>query len=277
MARSTPKNVESFIEGVGRLVTSVGGLVHSLASWASWLGVGSAEAATNPSGPTGAGGGGLTGLRRSASLGGGDIGGGDSSGGGAARTVGNLSSASSRRKTFGHPHISGGHGGTGQYRSQYKIGDADLSDSVVNTIAGEARLSDSDSVDAVIDNMMNRVGTRGYGPSGNLEEVATAPGQYAGRRRPTAAQAEMIRDRIRAIASGEVPDITHGSNEYRAAYYHGPWARNHPDAPNIGGNRFARNPSVAPGPYAPNQRVTITSTPGGNTFNQSNAAAAGSP
>jgi hypothetical protein len=52
------ESVDSFISGVGKLVTSVGGLVHSLASWASWLGVGSAEAATNPTGATGAGPGG---------------------------------------------------------------------------------------------------------------------------------------------------------------------------------------------------------------------------
>jgi len=277
------KNVESFIEGVGKLVTSVGGLVHSLASWASWLGISPAEAATNPSGRTGAGSGGLTGLRKAAGLGGGDVGGGDPGsggggegpGGGAARTVGNLSSASTRRKAFGHPHISGGHGKGGQYRDPYKLGDADLSDSVVNTVAGEARMNDPNSVDAVIDNMVNRVGTKGYGPSGNLEEVATAPGQYAGRRKASAAEAERIRNRIKAIASGEVPDITHGANEYRAGSYNGPWARNHSDAPVIGGNRFARNPAVAPGPHAP--KVTITSTPGGNTVNQSNAAAAGSP
>jgi hypothetical protein len=99
-----------------------------------------------------------------------------------------------------------------------------------------------------------------------MKEVAMAPGQYAGHRKPTAAQAEMIRGRIRAIASGAEPDITHGSNEYRAGFYTGPWAQNHPNAPIIGGNRFARNPKIAPGSFAPydhpNAPQSPASTPG---------------
>ena len=53
------KNVEGFIESIGKLVTSVGGLVHSLASWARWLGVSHAHAAVNPRSATGAGPGGV--------------------------------------------------------------------------------------------------------------------------------------------------------------------------------------------------------------------------
>jgi hypothetical protein len=207
-------------------------------------------------------------------------GGGTGSGGGgfsAGRAMGGAGRGAERREKFGHGGVASGKvargstpadekgaqqtgepekgaqqtGEPGQYRPVYKLGPADISDAVVNTVAGEARLGDPKSVDAVIDNMLNRVGTKGYGPSGNLKEVAMAPGQYAGHRKPTAAQAAMIRARIEAIASGKVPDITHGANEYRAGYYTGPWAQHHAGAPVIGGDRFARNPAVAPGGFAP--------------------------
>jgi hypothetical protein len=142
-------------------------------------------------------------------------------------------------------------GQPGQYRPQYNLGAKDLSDAVVNKIAGEAHVNDQKSVDAVIHNMLNRVGTKAYGPSGNLQEVALAAGQYAGHGHPSGKQAEYIRSRIRAIASGAVPDITNGSNEYRAAWYRGPWGRKHANSPVIGGNRFAFNPKGGIGPYGP--------------------------
>ncbi|MGJ4855505.1 hypothetical protein ACN6KF_001451 [Labrys sp. La1] len=147
-------------------------------------------------------------------------------------------------------------GKPGQYRPVYKLGDADLSDDVVNVVNGEATSSKL-STDAVINNMFNRLGTRAYGPSGNLRQVARAPGQYAGYRKATAERAAFIRDRIRAIASGEVPDVTTGANEYRASWYNGPWGRKHASSPVIGGNRFAYNPKVAPGPYAPYARPNL--------------------
>ncbi len=145
----------------------------------------------------------------------------------------------------------GGLGQPGQYRPQYNLGAKDLSDAVVNKIAGEAHVNDQKSVDAVIDNMLNRVGTKTYGPSGNLEEVALAAGQYAGHGHPSTKQAAYIRQRIRAIASGSVPDITNGSNEYRASWYHGRWGQKHANSPVIGGNRFAFNPKGGIGPYGP--------------------------
>ena len=141
-------------------------------------------------------------------------------------------------------------GTPGQYRPAYKLSDADLSDDVVNIINGEATSSKL-STDAVINNMFNRLGTKAYGPSSDLRKVATAPGQYAGKARASASRAAFIRARIRAIASGAVPDVTNGSNEYRAGWYNGPCGRKHADSPVIGGNRFAYNPKVAPGPYAP--------------------------
>jgi hypothetical protein len=141
-------------------------------------------------------------------------------------------------------------GETGKYRPKYALSDKALSDSVVSVIAGEAKSGNTAGVDAVVDNMFNRLGTKTYGPSGNLEEVALARGQYTGRRTPSAKEAEFIRSRIKAIASGSLPDITGGSNEYRASWYNGPWRQNHPEGINIGGNVFARNPKGGTSPYA---------------------------
>ncbi|MEJ2626913.1 MAG: hypothetical protein P8Z80_21205, partial [Pseudolabrys sp.] len=156
-------------------------------------------------------------------------------------------------------------GKAGQYRTPYHLTNADLSSAVVNTIAGEAYTNNRASVDAVIDNMLNRVGTRGYGPSGSLLQVARAPGQYAGYRHASSKEAAFIRSRIRAIASGAVPDITHGSNEYRAGWYRGPWFRHHRGSPVIGGNRFGFNPRVGDGPYGPHpesEAVVVPHHPG---------------
>ena len=140
---------------------------------------------------------------------------------------------------------------SGTYRPEYKLSDADLSDYVVNTVNGEAT-SSPESIDAVINNMMNRVGSKGWGPSGNLHDVASAPNQYAGHRPASPQAAERIRARIRAIASGGVPDNTNGSNAYRAAWYHGKWYQQHAaDGRVVGGNRFAYEPWTRNGPYAP--------------------------
>ncbi|WP_426313844.1 hypothetical protein ACN9MF_20230 [Methylobacterium fujisawaense] len=147
--------------------------------------------------------------------------------------------------------------GKGIYRPEYKVGEADLDQRVVNTIAGEVSTRNAEGVDAVINNMMNRVGTKGWGPSRNLLEVARAPGQYAGYRRAADAESELIRSRIRAIASGGVPDNTGGSNSYRAeSYYRGAgrnrtWARTSEIGPNVGGNRYGFVRGAPNGPYAP--------------------------
>ena len=145
-------------------------------------------------------------------------------------------------------------GKPGQFRKIYSLSEADLSDSVINHIAGEAQ-NNKISIDAVINTMLNRVGTSAYGPSGNLHEVANAAGQWVGYKNASAAQAEFIRERIKAIASGAVSDITGGANEMRGSYYGGPWAQRHSGAPVIGGNRFAKNPNVT-GPYASHASVS---------------------
>jgi hypothetical protein len=158
-------------------------------------------------------------------------------------------------------------GGAGTYRPIYKLGSADLSDAVVRTVAGEARMSSPRGIDAVINNMFNRLGSKGYGPSGNLLQVASAPGQYEGfnRGRPNRQQSDYIKDRIRAIAAGEVEDITKGANEYRASYYvygegrNRTWARTMgiPHGTNIGGNIFARNPQTGNTPFAPYEHPNV--------------------
>ena len=145
-------------------------------------------------------------------------------------------------------------GPPGTYRPQYKLGAHDLSPAVLGTIAGEASTRNPAALDAVINNMMNRVGTKGYGPSGNLEEVARSQGvsgrqpQYTGFRTPSAAEAKIISDRIKAIASGGEPDTTHGSMEYRGAGLYQNFKARHPEGVGIGGNWFF--PTVKPGPYA---------------------------
>jgi hypothetical protein len=148
------------------------------------------------------------------------------------------------------PPAAGAAGPPGTYRPIYHLSDADLSDAVVNTIVAEARHT-QESTDAVINNMMNRIGTRAYGPSQNLKQVARSPKQYEGYKVASPQQAEFIRSRIRAIASGGVPDNTFGSNEYRGSYYRGRWYRRHMDAPVVGGNRFAFNPAGGRGDYYP--------------------------
>jgi hypothetical protein len=147
-------------------------------------------------------------------------------------------------------------GQQGQYRPAYPLKDVDLSDEVVNTIAGEARNNQA-SEDAVINTMLNRVGSKGYGPSKNLQEVASAPGQFAAynRGRPDKERAQRIRDRIKAYASGQLPDPTNGANEFRTTGYSGPWSQHHPEARDIGGNSFAYNPQGI-GTYASHEPQT---------------------
>ena len=140
-----------------------------------------------------------------------------------------------------------------QYRPEYKLGDDDLSDAVINTIAGEALANNQESIDAVINNMMNRVGTQGWE---NLRQVARAPSQYEGYRVASAAEKKNIQDRIRAIASGEVEDKTKGSDVFRANWYlqgEGKGKTFYRMAQsqgynNVGGNVFANDPSLPDGP-----------------------------
>lgn len=140
--------------------------------------------------------------------------------------------------------------GAGKYRPEYKVTDADMSQRLADIIAGEAQRRNPESIDAVINNMMNRVGSKGWGPSKNLLEVATAPKQYEAAWKGSKAspsETRFIQDRIKAIASGGVPDNTNGANSYRAeVYFRGEgrnktWARTlGVNGQVVGGNRFLR-------------------------------------
>jgi hypothetical protein len=144
-------------------------------------------------------------------------------------------------------------------RKPYSLTDKDLSPAMLKKIAGEALANNPESVDAVIHNMLNRVGGEGFsGKTGSLYDVAYSPGQYTGSRTPSAAEAAMITERLKAIASGQVPDPTGGSTEYRAASYVKGQGRGKDFAQrataggyqNIGENVFGVMPGTKPGPYA---------------------------
>lgn len=144
---------------------------------------------------------------------------------------------------------------SGQFRPKYNLSSADLSDNVINVIAGEARLSDEQGTKAVIHNMLNRVGVQKNW--NNLREVATAKGQYEGRRTASKKESEYIKKLIRQAASGTEPDPTGGATEFRASSYvfgAGKGKTFYRQAEkqgfnNIGGNVFAR--TFEPGDYAP--------------------------
>lgn len=104
----------------------------------------------------------------------------------------------------------------GTYRPAYPLSDIDLSPEVINTIAGEA-LNNKESIDGVINNMLNRVGVQK--DWNNLKDVARAPGQYAGYRVASEEQAEIIKARIKEITSGKVPSNIGAATEFRAEYY----------------------------------------------------------
>lgn len=152
-------------------------------------------------------------------------------------------------------------GKIGLYRPAYGLTNADLSDEVIRTIAGEARLSSKEGVDAVINVMLNRVGSDQYGS--NLLEVAsqgqgTGGVQFEGfnKGKVSEEQAEYIRQRIKVLSSGAAPDNTFGANEFRGDYYvygQGRGKDFYRDAEkqgfvNIGGNIFAARGNYS-GPY----------------------------
>lgn len=147
--------------------------------------------------------------------------------------------------------------GEGTYRPIYKLSDIDLSDDVINTIAGEAIPGNQESVDGVINNMFNRVGVQNNWR--NLHDIARAPDQYAGYKRASPEEAEFIKERIKAIASGSVPSNIGRATEFRAAYYvHGKGKGKTFERqaraqgylqPSHGDNIYAE--TFAPGQYAP--------------------------
>ena len=148
-------------------------------------------------------------------------------------------------------------GAPGKYRPQYKLQPGDLSDRVIRTIVGEAK--GQRNQDAVINTMVNRLGTKWYhSQTKTLEQVALAGKgtrgvQYQGMAsRVSKAESDRVKSRVQAIVGGEVPDITGGAQEFRGSYYKGPWARkNFRRGVNIGGNIYAKTADTVPGPYEP--------------------------
>jgi hypothetical protein len=159
---------------------------------------------------------------------------------------------------------------SGLYRKPYQLTSADLSDKVVNKIAGEIIGKDQKGMDAVIDVALNRIGAKGYQNNSSLEGVLYAPGQFTGYRAQTdAATAALIRERIKAKASGAEPDITKGANEYRAKSYvfgSGKGKDFYQDAEkegfvNIGDNIYAHRGDFTGGPHAAREQGTPRVTP----------------
>lgn len=150
----------------------------------------------------------------------------------------------------------------GTYRPVYPLSDIDLSPEVINTIAGEA-LNNKESIDGVINNMLNRVGAQSNWT--NLKDVARDPGQYAGYKNATEEQAEVIRARIKEIASGKVQSNIGAATEFRAEYYvrgEGYGKTFEREArqqgylqPGPGDNIYAE--TFAAGPYAPRKKEDV--------------------
>jgi hypothetical protein len=170
-----------------------------------------------------------------------------------------------------HADKIGGSGATetvapsGKFRPVYEGIESDIAnDDLINIIGNEATGSD-ESIDAVINNMLNRVGSKSYGNAKSMSEVAKQKGQYeswdflqSGRFKAVdKKRAEKIRERMRLIASGQVEDPTQGANEFRASSYvygegRGKTFAKRAEAQgnrNLGGNIYA-DTGYEKGPYA---------------------------
>jgi hypothetical protein len=170
----------------------------------------------------------------------------------------------------------------GTYRPGSVATERDYSDTVLRTIASEARHKDPDSIRAVINNMINRRGAKGYGS--NLEAVATQRGQYEGwfahggsnyNEKEKAAWTQYIKDAM----AGKVPDITNGADSYRASSYLKGAGRGKTfdrlarsqGFDDIGGNVYAKTEGFRPGPNSPFSPKELaaagaTSEPAGKTL-----------
>jgi hypothetical protein len=114
---------------------------------------------------------------------------------------------------------------SGRYRPARGIQSGDVTDTAINTIAFEAVHGNVESIDAVINVMLNRLGSPDYSGK-NITEVATARGQFeayskwvAGGRTTDAKNYELVKERLLLALDGRIPDNTNGANEFRAANY----------------------------------------------------------
>jgi hypothetical protein len=151
-------------------------------------------------------------------------------------------------------------------RKPYALTAKDISPQSLDIIAREAQRNNQ-SIDAVIDNALNRIGGTGYsGKTDSLHSVLTAPGQYeahdflqSGRFKPaTEEHRQQVLGRLQSKALGQLPDITEGATTYRAESYVEGKGRNKTFAraaregnwPTIGGNVYGTDPGMTLGPYA---------------------------
>jgi hypothetical protein len=154
------------------------------------------------------------------------------------------------------------------FRTPYSLASKDMSDAVVNVINGEA-FATPESTNAVINNMLNRVGGQGFsGSTDSIYDVATAgrgerlgkisTAQYEGAVKASPERAAEIRAAIQEAASGTTPDPTNGATTYRAKSYlegrgKGKTFSRLAEAgnyPNIGGNVYGPLAGASAGPYA---------------------------
>jgi Phage tail lysozyme len=276
------KNGESFIEGIGKLVTSVGGLVHSLASWARWLGVSDAHAAVNPRSATGAGPGEVA-----------PPGPGGSTGEGyGTHGSGHNATTGPMRDRGGSPRSHGG-GRTpgsviGSHEGNFPVhGDAGAA---MRAAKDQLRLEGvpEEHLDAAAAALVgNAIAESQLNPRA-VQDSGTGYGIYGARLgRNTRMQAWLA-------AHGYARDSLEGQQRYMAheAMHDYPVSRRalmSATDPSVAGDILERNfesPRILNNRHsafrraysaAGNQRVTITATPGGNVVTQSHAAAAGSP
>ena len=184
---------------------------------------------------------------------------------GVVPSAGSRISASADKSTTQQPNEPVKAGPPGKFRPVYEGIEKDLADpDLVNIIGREAR-NNTQSIDAVINNMMNRLGSKSYGNAKSLSEVAKQRNQYeawnflqSGRFKPvTGEQRKLIEERLRLIASGSMPDTTNGADQYRASSYvkgagaGKTFARQAAaqGAPDIGGNVYVKG-KYAAGPFA---------------------------
>ena len=179
-----------------------------------------------------------------------------------------------------------GPGGEGQYRPQYKLTEGDLSDDTMKYIIYESNRT-GESRQAVIDNLMNRVGS-GRGRE-SVRSTLYQKGQYEatwsarGKRMPPQAELDATRQALRDTAAGKNPSLIGSSTSYRAmSYMHGKgegktayraWQRQ--GGHNVGGNAYFSD--QASGPYSPYETPHQPASGSGSAVVLPAATASGAP
>ncbi|HEY8095357.1 MAG TPA: phage tail tip lysozyme [Methylobacter sp.] len=275
------KNIEWFMSGVGSLVTSLGSVASKLASFASWLGIDTASASTNPSGPTGAGGG-LTGLRAAAGL----------------------SDAPSAHSGAGAPSGAPGAGWNGggiQGRASAAPGSlGPKGASSLGANAGDGGAPSGGLRDRGLA-LMNRLVSEGWSPEGAALVAGNTEVESGIRTNPPGSNdhgtsrgmAQWHKDRKAALEQylGDHPGESEFNNQVDFFNHDPRFARyKHIDSLNNAGEMSKRAEGYSTNTTGlraskfqqwlstyKNQKITVSHEPGGNHTDHINAAAAGSP